>query len=237
MTEEIEIDPLLERVKTVSSDGDFQYAEFLYREILKKFPGNLDVRSELHRLRKLIHFNPWTVTALIKQMFIFLKMKYLRRKGAPAWRILEEIERFLDGSPFSAAGYRNLSEVAFAAKLYNVAEFALLAIPQERRFRADWLLLASSLFEEKKFDDAVNVANFLLEVDSDDEEAKDIVWRASVDKSINKNVSLMMVDGCGSFVPPKVDVSQIVVSNPKKEGENGAKDGERKSKGREELFK
>jgi hypothetical protein len=47
----------------------------------------------------------------------------------------------------------------------------------------------------------------------------------------------MMVDGCGSFVPPKVDASQIVMSNPKKEGENGAKDRERKSKGKEELLK
>jgi len=237
MTEEIEIDPLLERVKTVSSDGDFQYAEFLYREILKKFPGNLDVRSELHRLRKLIHFNPWTVTALAKQMFTFLKIKYLRKRGAPAWRILDEIENFFDGSPSSVTAYRNLSKVAFAAKLYNIAEFAVHAIPEEGRLRSDWLPLANALFEEKKFDEAVNVANSLLEIDPNDEEAKDIVWRASVDKSINKNVSLRMVDGCGSFVPPKVDASQIVMSNPKKEGENGAKDRERKSKGKEELLK
>ncbi|MDR0715769.1 MAG: hypothetical protein LBF25_03320, partial [Puniceicoccales bacterium] len=73
--------------------------------------------------------------------------------------------------------------------------------------------------------------------DPDDEEAKDIVWRSSVDKSINKNVNLVMADGCGSFVPPKVNSSEIVVSNPKKEGENGAKRWDGKGKAREELFR
>ncbi|MDR2721160.1 MAG: hypothetical protein LBB15_02630 [Puniceicoccales bacterium] len=225
MTEEIDIDPLLERAKTVSSDGDFQYAEFLYREILKKYPESVDIRCELHRLRKLVHFKARTIAALIKQMFVLLKIGYLRKKNAPAWRILDEIERFFDGSPSSITGYRNLSEVAFGAKLYNVAEFSIRAIPQERRSRLDLIRLANTLFEEKKFDDAVGVANSLLEDDPDDEEAKDIVWRASVDKSINKNVNLVMAEGCGTFVPPKVDASQIVVSNPKKENEDGKKSG------------
>ncbi|MDR0679763.1 MAG: hypothetical protein LBF42_01860, partial [Puniceicoccales bacterium] len=202
MKEEVDIDPLLERVKTVSSDGDFKYASFLYREILKKYPENLDVRSELHRLRRQTHFNVRTISALLKQMFVLLKIKYLRQRHAPGWKVLDEIEGFLDGSPSSVIGYRNLSKVAFSERLYKVAEFAICAIPQERRLRSDWLRLANSLFEEKKFDEAVSVANSMLENDPDDEEAKDIVWRSSVDKSINKNVNLVMADGCGSFVPP-----------------------------------
>ncbi|MDR1255684.1 MAG: hypothetical protein LBJ94_02020 [Puniceicoccales bacterium] len=233
MMEEVDTDPLLERVKTVSSDGDFQYAEFLYREILKKYPGNLDVRSELHKLRRSIHFNARTLGAFAKQIFTLLKIKYLRKKAAPACRVLDEIEKFLDGSPSSAIGYRNLAEVAFGAKLHSVTEFAIRAIPQERRSREDWLLLANALVEEKKFDRALEVANSLLESDPDDEKAKDIVWRASVDKSIGKNVDLVMVEGCNSFTPPKVDVSQIVVSTPKKEEENGAKNGEGKGKSKE----
>ncbi|MDR2436288.1 MAG: hypothetical protein LBD33_03205 [Puniceicoccales bacterium] len=223
--EETDIDPLLERAKTVSSDGDFQYAEFLYREILKKYPEDVDIRRELHKLRKLVHFRARTVAALIKQAFVFLKIKYLRKKNAPVWRIFDEIERFFDGSPSSAIGYRNLSEVAFEAKMYGTVEFAIQAIPEERRSRLDSIRLANTFFEEKKFDDAVRIANSLLENDPDDEEAKDIVWRASVDKSINKNVNLVMAEGCGAFIPPKVDASQIVVSTPKRDGEDGRRSG------------
>jgi tetratricopeptide (TPR) repeat protein len=227
MEEEIDIDPLLERAKTVVSDGDFQYAEFLYREILKKYPGNVDIRCELHRLRKLVHFKARTLAALTKQMFVSLRIWYLRKKHVPTWRILEEIERFFDGDPSSIVGYRHMSEVAFGAELYGVAEFAIQAIPQERRSRSDLLRLADTFFEEKKFDDAVRVANSMLESDPDDEEAKDMMWRASVDKSINKNVNLVMVDGCNSFVPPKVDASQIVMSNQKREDEDEKRDADK----------
>jgi hypothetical protein len=150
---------------------------------------------------------------------------------------LDEIESFLDGSPASSVGYRYLSDVAFEAKFYDVAEFAVRAIPQDRRSRPDWLRLANALCEMKKFDDAVQVANSLLESAQDDEEAKDILLRASVDKSINKNVDLMMVDGCGSFVPPKVNASEIVISSQKKEDEKEGKDGEKKRKPRDDLFK
>jgi tetratricopeptide (TPR) repeat protein len=237
MVEEANDDPLLERVKTVCSDGDFRYAMFLYREILKKHPGNLEIRTDLHKLRRSVRYKLRTLGALIKRMLILLKVSYLRKKHAAAWRILDEIEGLMDGDPASIIGYRCLSEAAFEAKFHDVVEFAIRAIPQEKRLRSDWLRLANGLCTMKKFDDAVQVANFLLEGDPSDEEAKDILWRASVDKSINKNVNLMMVDGCGAFVPPKVDASEIVVSNPKKGDENGTRDGDKRSKARDELFK
>jgi tetratricopeptide (TPR) repeat protein len=237
MVEEISDDPLLERVKTVCSDGDFRYAMFLYREILKKHPENLEIRRELHKLRKSVRFKSKALTLLLKQIFILLKIRYLCKRHTAAWKILDEIEGFLDGDPSSVVGYRYLSEVAFVAKFYNVVEFAIRAIPQEKRLRSDQLKLANALFAVKNFDDAVKVANSILENYPDDEEAKDIVWRASVDKSINKNVNLMMIDGCGSFVPPKVGASEIVMSSPKKEDEKEVKDGEKRGKPRDELFK
>jgi tetratricopeptide (TPR) repeat protein len=240
MSEEVETeqDPLLERVKTVSFDGDFKYAIFLYHEILKKYPNRFDVRRELHLLRRRTCFQSKTIVWFLRQAFFMVKVKYLHEKRAPIWQILDCIEKFLDGDPTSIFGYRDLAKSAFDAKFYDLTEFAIQSIPEDNRDRSDYLVLANALCDEKKFDEAVKVANLLLEEDPDDEEAKDVVWRASVDKSMNKNVSLMMVDGCGSFVPPpRVDASHIVLSNSKQSGEKEAQNGEKKSRARDDLFK
>jgi hypothetical protein len=86
----------------------------------------------------------------------------------------KEIERFADGDPPAIAGYRRLSEVAFGARLYGVAEFVIQLF--HRRIAV----------EAKPFGDALRVANSMLKNDLDNEETKNMVWRASVDNSSNK---------------------------------------------------
>lgn len=233
-------DPLLERAKTVLADGDLGYAVFLYREILKKYPEDVKIRQELHKLRKSVQSQSKNIFFFLKKVFTLIQLFVLQKRKFSASQIIDKIEELIDYDPTNLSGYRKIASIAKGAKMYNLLEFTINEIPIEERTYEDNILLARAFLEQKKFNQSLKVANLILENDPDNEEAKDIVWQSSVDKSMNKNLDLVMAGGLKKFSPPKVDASQIVLSNPQKRDDDDGKkdkDGKSKKQTRNELFK
>ncbi len=238
MDDDINNDPLLERARIVLADGNDKYAMFLYREALKKCPDNLAIRAELHKLRKSVHpINTRSIFSLLKQLYIQIQILYQKRHKSPSWKILDSIESFIDCNPHHFDGYRMLAAAATNAKIYTLAEFSINEIPEEERTRDDLLTIAVSLLEQKKFDQSLKIANALLEKFPEDIEIQDIIWKSSVDKQMYQKVDLVMADGIKRMAPPKVNASEIVMSNPKTEEKEGDKNGNAKQQKHNEAFK
>ncbi|MDE6432195.1 MAG: hypothetical protein K2L13_02250, partial [Opitutales bacterium] len=149
---------------------------------------------------------------------------------SPTSNIIDSIEDLLDYNPNNFDGYRMIATTAEKAKMYILAEFSINEIPEDARTQEDLLTLARSLLEQKKFDKSLKIANSILEKSPENADAKDIVWKSSVDKQINQNVDLVVADGIKQVAPPKVDASQIVMSNAKAEDENSGTTGNAKQK-------
>lgn len=232
MDEETHTNPLLERANVVLADGDSKYAMFLYREALKKEPENTEIRAALHKLRRSIRENTRSIFSLIKQWYLQMKILYQKRHNVPACTMIDTIESWLDYDPNNFVGYRMIAQTALEAKMYILADFSINEIPEENRIREDLLILARAAMEQKKFDQSLKIANSILESDPDDPEAKDIVWKSSVDKHMSPKVELVMADGIKRMAPPHVDAAQIVMTNPKTDDKNKKeeKDGGEKGK-------
>ncbi len=223
-------DPLLERAKTVLSDGNYKYTMFLYREILKKYPENLEIRKQLHKLRKSVYLPQRSFFSFIKKCLAYVKILYAKKHRVPTWQLIDTIETWIDYDPTNFSGYRLIAQTANAAHMYNLTEFSINEISEEERTHNDYIILAEALLGQKKFDKSLKIANTLLEKNPDDNEAKDIVWKSSVDKQMDKKLDLVMANGISHIAPPKVDTSQIIVSNHKNEGDEDKDNGHSKQK-------
>lgn len=136
----------------------------------------------------------------------------------------------MDANPNNFDGCRMLAKAAMDEKLHKLAEFSINEIPEDMRTHDDLLVLAQALMEQKKFDQSLKIANSILENYPEDPDAKDIIWKSSVDKQMNQKVNLMMADGIKTVAPPRVDASQIVLSNPQASEKKDEKDGKSKQK-------
>ncbi|MDR2737922.1 MAG: hypothetical protein LBB18_03220 [Puniceicoccales bacterium] len=213
---------ILIRARRAMGENDFVYARFLYTEALAIDPQNNAARARLHRLRESISGGNSVIKG-IKTAFYALKI-FFHKTTAKYDRVIDDVENLLNVSPTSNFGLRAMLHAAYEAGYYKLAIFAAEKIGEIGMEMEDLLVVAKSYLNEKVFDKAIKVAKDVSEVDPENEEAKDILWKSSVEKHMNSDVTLVTAGGDKRFVPPKIDSDKIFIASHKEEKDGKKKD-------------
>ncbi|MDR0693623.1 MAG: hypothetical protein LBF49_03630 [Puniceicoccales bacterium] len=208
--EETESD-ILARAQRAIDDSDFIYAKFLYREALTINPQDIAARTAMHELRKKF---PASISALDRIGFIFSAIKLLIRKAKKSYdQVIDVAENLLDINPSSEFALRNILHAAYGAGYHKLVIFMSQKVMEVGAEVEDLIVVAQSYLNEKIFDQAAKVAKEAMELDPASEEARDILWKSSVEKHMNSDVALVTADGNKRFVPPKVDADKIFIAS------------------------
>jgi tetratricopeptide (TPR) repeat protein len=216
------------RARKAVNDGDLAYAEFLYREALRLDTQNAVARMELHKL--------WESRGPIGSIqakigFVYHALRVLiHRSLSNHDGVIAASDEILALNPISDFGLKSMLHAAYAAKYYGLVAMLSDRVMENGCEIADLLAIAHSLFNEHAPDRAVKIAKEVIAMDPDNEDAKDIVWKASVDRHMNSDVKLVTAGGDNRFVPPKIDADKIFIASHKEEKEE--KNGESKSGGK-----
>ncbi|MDR2603447.1 MAG: hypothetical protein LBC11_02720 [Puniceicoccales bacterium] len=222
--EETESDILIRAQKAVD-DGDFIYAKFLYREALTINPQDIVARTAMHELREKV----FTSSSMLDRIgFIFSAIKLLIYKAKGSYdQVINAAEDLLDISPSSEFAFKNILYAAYGAGYHKLVIFASQKVTEMGAESEDLIVIARSYLHEKIFDQAAKVAKEAMELAPDSEEAKDILWKSSVEKHMNSDVALVTADGNKRFVPPKVDAEKIFIASHSSHDEQERKSGGR----------
>ncbi|MDR2432874.1 MAG: hypothetical protein LBD34_03940 [Puniceicoccales bacterium] len=222
--EETESDILVRAQKAID-DGDVIYAKFLYRESLAINPQDITARTAMHELRKKI---PASISVFDRIRFIFSAIKLLICKAKKSYdQVINVAENLLDINPSSEFALRNILYAAYGAGYHKLVIFVSQKVMEIGVELEDLVVIAQSYLNEKIFDQAAKVAKEAIELDPSSEEARDILWKSSVEKHMNSDVALVTADGNKRFVPPKVDAEKIFIAShsfhEEQEKRNGGK--------------
>jgi tetratricopeptide (TPR) repeat protein len=224
--EEQPADGILTRAKLAVDERDFDYARFLYGEALTIDPQNNDARSALHNLRELVGYDDSLLNGIaIAYHSLALMVKYAMAHYDDAIR---EAEKLLDVSPNSPFALRSILRSAHRAGYSKLGTFIAEKVMEAECAVEDLTIIAKAFLDEKMFDQAAKVAKEIAEIDPENEVAKDILWKSSVEKHMNSDVQLVTADGANRFIPPKVDQEKIFIASHSEK--NDAKGGKAAAK-------
>jgi tetratricopeptide (TPR) repeat protein len=210
---------VLSRAKKAIDGNDFSYARFLYSEALSVDPQNNAARSELYKMREAM---PHDFSAMDKIKFAYHALKILLSKALANYdQIIGEAEKLLDIVPDSNFAMRSILQAASGARYYKLVIFAAEKIKESELNPEELILAAQAYLNEKIFDRATKIAKLAVEVDPENEEAKEVLWKSSVERHMNSDVQLVTADGDKRFVPPKVDKDKIFIASHKDDKDKG----------------
>jgi tetratricopeptide (TPR) repeat protein len=226
MQEEVTESDILVRAQRAINDDDFTYAKFLYREALVINPQDIAARTAMHELRRKSSVS----TSLFDGIrFVFFAIKLLICKANGSYdQVINAAEKLLDINPASEFALRNILYAAYGAGYHKLAIFVSQKVMAAGAELEDLVVIAHSYLNEKIFDQAAKIAKEAMELDPANEEAKDILWKSSIEKHMNSNVSLVTADGNKRFVPPKVDADKIFIASPSSHEEQGKKNSNKR---------
>ncbi|MDR0741896.1 MAG: hypothetical protein LBE98_00315 [Puniceicoccales bacterium] len=219
--EETESDILARAQKAIGDDDDFIYAKFLYREALAINPQDIAARTAIQELREKFPVST-SVFGGIKFIFFAIKLLICKAKGNYD-QMIDTAENLLDINPSSEFALRNILYAAYGAGYHKLVTFVSKKIMEMGAELEDLIVIAQSYLKEKIFDQAAKIAKEAMELDPANEEAKDILWKSSVEKHMNSDVALVTADGNKRFVPPKVDADKIFIASHSSHDENGSR--------------
>jgi predicted Zn-dependent protease len=116
---------------------------------------------------------------MVLAIFYMLKIRKKPRE------LLFELENLLNVDPDRPWILRLLSEVAFGFGFVETAIFSIQCIPEEARNVDDWLLVGEAYLGLGNFTSAIEIANRVLRTSPDNLRARDLLWQASVEQSID----------------------------------------------------
>ena len=204
----------VERAKKAILDGNLDYALFLYRETLAAEPENITVRSEMHKLRKSLAQESNFTTSL-KSFFLTLKIA-IDQAMSKNDLIIKDCEHLLDLQPNNVFALKTLLQTSSNLGYDKLTIFLADEVLETDHDVEDIIIIAKAFLNEKILDKASKIAKEGLDVDPDNEELKDIVWKASVEKHTNTSTPLVTAED-NRFIPPKIDTNKIFISSHKKE--------------------
>ncbi|MDR1433162.1 MAG: hypothetical protein LBI61_02365 [Puniceicoccales bacterium] len=221
---------ILQRAKRAIEENDFAYARFLYEEALSIDPQDTVARAELHRLRDIA---PKEDVPFAKLRTACHALGILLNRGLSKHaKVVDAAERLLDINARSKFAFKSMLYAAYGAGYYKLAIFASQKVLELGAEIEDLIIIAKSFLGEKIFDQAAKFAKEATKVDPQNEEAKDVLWKASVERHMNSEVQLVTAGSEKRFVPPKIDANKIFIASHKdeKNDENGSekRSGERK---------
>jgi tetratricopeptide (TPR) repeat protein len=220
---------VLARARRAVDDCDFDYARFLYREALAIDQQNNEAREELHKLNADAQVAAQAANRL-KVVFLTLKILF-HRALANYNEMIASAEDLFEIVPDSDFAMRSILHAAHSAGYYKLVTFVAEKIISSGCAVEELVMIARAFLNEKIFDQAAKIAKNATEIDPENDEAKDILWKASVEKHMNSNVPLITAGENQRFVPPKVDAEKIFISSHKDEkggDEKGSKGGDKK---------
>ncbi|MDR1891095.1 MAG: hypothetical protein LBQ23_02845 [Puniceicoccales bacterium] len=230
MQEEEKENEILVRAQKAVDDNDFTYAKFLYREALAINPQDIAARTAMYELRNKFPV-PNAVFAGIRFVFCALKILIYRAKEGYD-QVIKAAENLLDAKPSSEFAFRSILHAAYGAGYYKLVIFASQKVIEMGAEVEDLVIIAQAYLNEKIFDRAAKIAKEAMELDPANEEAKDILWKSSVEKHMNSDVPLMTTDGNKRFIPPKVDTDKIFIASHASHDEKEEKSDRRKGGGK-----
>ncbi|MDR1528218.1 MAG: hypothetical protein LBS22_01355 [Puniceicoccales bacterium] len=224
--EETESDILARAQKAIDEEEDLIYAKFLYREALAINPQDISARTAMHELREKL---PVSTSVFDRIGFVFFAIKLLICKVRESYdQVIDAAENLLDINPSSEFALRNILYAAYGAGYHKLVIFVSQKVMKMGAELEDLIVIARSYLNEKIFDQAAKIAKEAVELDPANEEAKDILWKSSVEKHMNSDVALVTADGNKRFVPPKVDADKIFIASHSSHEEQERKSGSRR---------
>jgi tetratricopeptide (TPR) repeat protein len=214
-------DEILTRARKAIAENDLAYARFLYCEALAVNPQNNAARAELHKLRETAKGGNSFANA-VKFAYYASKI-FFHRAVAKYDKIIDDAENLLNVSPTSRFGFRAILHAAHDAGYYKLAIFVAEKIKGIDSDTGDLLAMARAYLNEKIFDKSAKIAKEISEMDPENEEAKDLLWKSSVEKHMNTEVTLVTAGGDRRFVPPKIDSDKIFIASHKDEKKDDKK--------------
>ncbi|MDR3144256.1 MAG: hypothetical protein LBT64_02015 [Puniceicoccales bacterium] len=219
---------ILARAKLAVEEHDFEYARFLYEEALSINPQDNDARAGMHKLRELGGRSDSILNGVaVGYRSLRILIKYAMAQYDEAIR---EAEKLLDIAPDSNFALRNILRAAHKAGYNKLVIFMAEKMMQSECAVEDLITMAHAFLNEKIFDQAANVAKEIAEIDPENEEAKDILWKSSVEKHMNADVQLVTAGGEKRFVPPKVDQDKIFIASHNDKSKDADKNAAPKKK-------
>jgi tetratricopeptide (TPR) repeat protein len=217
-------DDIMQRAKEASEEGNFAYAEFLYREAIGLDPQNVAAREKLYKLLESAERKE-SVFDKIKIGYHILRI-LVHRCFSNHDGVIAASGDVLATNPNSDFGLKSMIRAAYAAKYYKLVTFLGEKMMEGGCEVEDLLMIARSFFNENMPDRAVKISREIIAIDPENEEAKDMIWKASVERHMNSDVKLVTAGG-GGFVPPKIDAEKIFIAShrEKKDKNDGGKDG------------
>lgn len=215
MTEELQSeceDYVLTRAKQALQEGNVAYAKFLCQEAITIDPQHVAAWKLLFKLQTQSNVNKAIKTA----QFIYFSLKLLIHNALKDYRAaLYDACHILNVAQNSNFAMLQIIRAASKAQYYKLV--VAIYENEENLINAvdDLIIVAKSYLAEKIFDSAAKIAKEATVIAPDNEELKDILWKASVEKHMNSNVSLVTSDNNTRFVPPKIDTEKIFISSHK----------------------
>ncbi|MDR1596019.1 MAG: hypothetical protein LBR91_03815 [Puniceicoccales bacterium] len=223
---------ILARARRAVDEKEFEYARFLYKEALRIDPEDNTAREELHRLRDVTRSEN---TLLDSIKFTYYAAKILANRAMSNYsNVIDAAESLLEVSKMSEFGLKSMLHAAYNAGYYKLAIFISKSVIEVGASVEDMVVIAKSFLGEKIFDKAAKIAKEITEMDPENEEAKDILWKASVERHMDSGVQLVTAGGDKRFVPPKIDADKIFIASHKdgvEDKKNGDKKGPEKAGG------
>lgn len=224
MTEDIQSeceDHVVIRAKQALQEGNIPYAKFLCKEAITIDPQHVQAWKLLFKLKTPSDTNKAIRTAKI----VCILLKLLMHNALKNYQAsLYDAYNIFNISPDNNFATLQMIRIAGKAQYYKL----VIAIYENDENLIneidDLIIIAKSYLAEKIFDRAAKIAKDASVIAPDNEELKDILWKASVERHMNSDVSLVTSDNNTRFVPPKIDTEKIFISSHKDDsGKNTTK--------------
>ncbi|MEM9226668.1 MAG: tetratricopeptide repeat protein [Verrucomicrobiota bacterium] len=186
-----DLDPRLRKQveKAAKSIGqNASYAVDICTNILQQHPGCLEIRQLLRKAQMQQAGKPSSLGKLFGSVTsapFALKATSLIKKDAKA--ALEGAEKVLSGDPRNASGHKMLGQAAEAMELWQTAAFAYEhAAKFDPKSLENKLAYGNALNESGKPEEAIRVAGEILKDNPGNDQAQELVKRASVKESMER---------------------------------------------------
>jgi tetratricopeptide (TPR) repeat protein len=226
MHPEEQSETILARARRAVDERELEYARFLYLEALRVNPQDNTAREELHKLMESMRSGS---AILDKIKFTYYALKILANRAMANYcKVIDAAENLLEINEMSEFGLKSMMHAAYNAGYYKLAIFVSQKVIDVGAGTDDMMVIAKAFLQERIFDKAAKIAKEIAASDPENEEAKDILWKASVEKHMNSEVQLVTAGMDRRFVPPKIDADKIFIASHK-EADGDKKNGDKKS--------
>ena len=177
------------KIDALCQKENWQYAQFLCKEMLYNEPNFIDARRILYRAAQ--HTYPqqklqrWMriVVLFFKTLWYLFKIKTKYRE------LIEGMDELITTDPNNILFLRLFGEVMSSFAFYETTIFVIECIPEDQRNDADLLLQGEAFSGTGDYAMAVDIANKVLAKAPDNVRARDLLWQASVEQSMGTEES------------------------------------------------